>query len=195
MGSEVTAAPIRRAAYRKDDLLRVLRNEWRLARRDVERRPRRGGHRGRARSEFDRVGGRQRRHPHRHLLEPAHQRGRLVHLHGERRVRPGGARQAQLVHARLAAQRADQDGSEAVRHHLGGLSRIRLATSRSTCSPATARRRPTRCCAGARARSPSTRSTCRARRSTRISWTSAPRASATSRCGCRRAASASTRTA
>ena len=38
-----------------------------------------------------------------------------------------GARQAQLVHARLAAERADQDGPAAVRHHLGGLSRIGLA--------------------------------------------------------------------
>ena len=37
-----------------------------------------------------------------------------------------GARQAQLVHAGLATQRADQDGSAAVRHHLGSLSRVRL---------------------------------------------------------------------
>ena len=39
------------------------------------------------------------------------------------------ARQAQLVPARLAAQRADQDGPPPLRHHLGGLSRIRLAAA------------------------------------------------------------------
>ena len=58
-----------------------------------------------------------------------------------------------------------------------------------------ARRKPTPCCAGGRARSPSIRSTCKARRSTRISSTSARRASATSPCACRRAASASIRPA
>ena len=49
---------------------------------------------------------------------------------------------------------------------------IRARASRSTCSPAIARRRPTPCCAGARVRSPNIRSICRARRSTRISSTS-----------------------
>ena len=98
----------------------------------------------------------------------------LVHLHGERRLRPGGARQAQLVHARLAAQRADQDGPASLRHHLGGLSRIGLPPADQRAFPPTARPRPTPCCAAARVRWPSIPSTCRAGRSTRISWTSAP---------------------
>ena len=60
------------------------------------------------------------------LSNSPHQRIRLVHLHGRRRLRSGDAGEAELVPARLAAQRADQDGPQAVRHRLGGLSRIRL---------------------------------------------------------------------
>ena len=82
------------------------------------------------RARADRIRDRQRRHPHDDALQSAHQRNRVVHLYGERLLRWGGARKAELVPSRLAAQRADQDGSETVRHHLGGLSRVRVAASR-----------------------------------------------------------------
>ena len=97
--------------------------------------------------------------------------------------------------SRLAAQRADEDGPPPVRHRLGGLSRIRVdaADRRSLRLPFAADQRDAApaLAAGRRA----FRSTWKARRSTRISSTSAPRASATSPCACRRAASASTRPA
>ena len=126
---------------------------------------------------------------------PAHQRIRLVHVHGQRRLRPGGARQAELVLPRLAAQRADQDGPAPVRHHLGGLPRIGVdaADRRSVRLPLAADQRDAApaLAAGGRAFAAHGRQGDRRpfpRRRHR-------RASATSPCACRTAASASTRPA
>ena len=89
-----------------------------------------GGPDGRlARAQLHGIGGRQRRYPHGHFLQFPHQRVRLVHLYGQRGLRSGDAGQAQLVPSRLAHQRADEDGPAPLRHHLGGLSRIRFATA------------------------------------------------------------------
>ena len=72
---------------------------------------------------------RQRRHPHPLLHRRPHQRIGHVHLYGRRRLRSADARQAELVHARLATERVDQDGPETLRHRLGGLPRVGLETA------------------------------------------------------------------
>ena len=77
-------------------------------------------------SQFHRVRGRQRRHAHDRAFQFPYQRIGLVHLHGRRRLRLGGAGEAELVPQGLAAQRTNQDGPQAVRHPLGGLPRIRV---------------------------------------------------------------------
>ena len=107
----------------------------------------------------------------------------------------GVARQAELVLPRLAAQRADQDGPPPVRHHLGGLSRVGFdaADRRSLRLPLAADQRDAAPAVAAGGRTFAAHGRQGDRRP--FPRRRHRRASATSPCGCRPAASAFTRPA
>ena len=136
---------------------------------------------------------RQRRHPHHHLPPHPPQGRHHHHLQGEWPVRPGRAEEGQPRAARLAHRQADQHGPAPDRRALGGLSgdRRQGADPRHRRLPFAGHQR--HAAPPLQRASPSTASTCSARRSTSTSRTSSSSRSATPACGCSAAASASIR--